>query len=624
MKIINLFNRIGGSEVPGFLWEVISTSLDSYIVLSRPERLTERFLIKKLNYGRHLRSGFDGIFKNSGLPEVRKYRGNGGIVVFHLHWRGKKDSSALAVGSSLLSGSYASTELKKLFQSVTPTPATNGPRDDNLPPGGLALSSIMSDPQFLIACWRYLQGNQSRRCWASPPFRPFSFQGTTLRGEWFQKTSREIRNGVFQFQPSQTGGHKIGPQRPLTFEDSQDFILLEAMRYLLEIVFGAPTQWPLHRPSYPGCPLLVPRGHSALNHIKMTFGSANWFLKGDLSTILENVNHHKLIEIIERRVRDQSFIDLLWKALRAGYGPSSLSFLGAPPSRMIRPSIDGLPAILPYICLGNERELGPAMRLSFLLSHIYLTAFDKALVGGPRLGRASFLDGLEATPSSTMQDNPLGRLLYVRYAGEFLVGVRGSKAHCLQVRNHIAQILPKELGLELLSHKGVSEIPISHAIHDGADFLGYHIHLPGHRPSNRLGTRLTPQPILDAPTEKVVQKLIVANYARAPNGQPTRNGPLTHLQPYDIVAYYTHLERSLIQYYSLANNYGSFVARVHYILKYSCALTLASKLRLITLRNTFKKFGSQLEVVHNDGVKRISYPTPPLSRSTSLSRSLNT
>lgn len=56
----------------------------------------------------------------------------------------------------------------------------------------------------------------------------------------------------------------------------------------------------------------------------------------------------------------------------------------------------------------------------------------------------------------------------------------------------------------------------------------------------------------------------------------------------------------------MANNYGRLAARTHYSLKYSCALTISSKMKLKTMRGAFKKYGRNLTI---SGEKRsISFP----------------
>lgn len=65
-------------------------------------------------------------------------------------------------------------------------------------------------------------------------------------------------------------------------------------------------------------------------------------------------------------------------------------------------------------------------------------------------------------------------------------------------------------------------------------------------------------------------------------------------------------------YYSFADNYGS-LGRIYYIFKYSCVLSLASKLKLITAKKVFKKFGKDLNIVENNKLVA-SFPTPSFAK----------
>lgn len=48
-------------------------------------------------------------------------------------------------------------------------------------------------------------------------------------------------------------------------------------------------------------------------------GYMAWFIEGDISQCFDKVNHKRLVRVIEDAVDDQPFIDLIHKALRAGY-----------------------------------------------------------------------------------------------------------------------------------------------------------------------------------------------------------------------------------------------------------------------------------------------------------------
>ena len=72
-----------------------------------------------------------------------------------------------------------------------------------------------------------------------------------------------------------------------------------------------------------------------------------------------------------------------------------------------------------------------------------------------------------------------------------------------------------------------------------------------------------------------------------------------------IIETYNSIEQEILNYYSMANNYSKLAAKVHYSLKYSCALTISSKMKLKTKRRTFKRYGKNLKIIV--GNKSISY-----------------
>lgn len=97
----------------------------------------------------------------------------------------------------------------------------------------------------------------------------------------------------------------------------RDKIVQEGMRYLLEIIYDDKFSDRSHGfRTKRGC-------HSALNHMRMTFGYVNWFIEGDISKQFHTIEHGRLISIIRNKIKDQAFIDLLYKAVKVGYGLSN-------------------------------------------------------------------------------------------------------------------------------------------------------------------------------------------------------------------------------------------------------------------------------------------------------------
>ena len=213
-------------------------------------------------------------------------------------------------------------------------------------------------------------------------------------------------------------------------------------------------------------------------------------------------------------------------------------------------------------------------------------------------------------PSYYSHDRNYLRLHYVRYADDFIIGLNGPKIYCKEIVYMCKKFLYEELKLTL----NIEKTKITHSQQESAIFLGYRVHKTklkkmkiSYNSRNKLTRRVT-NTVLDSPIDLIVQKLIEKGYAKK-SGVPTRNGKFTNHTLYDIVEHYKMVERGILQYYSLANNYGRVAARVHYILKYSCALTIASKMKLKTLKRVFNKYGKDINIKDHTGKKLTHYPT---------------
>ncbi|KAJ3214147.1 hypothetical protein HK099_007005 [Clydaea vesicula] len=289
---------------------------------------------------------------------------------------------------------------------------------------------------------------------------------TTLDGinkDWFEKTTSDIRTGRFSFKLAR----RLDIPKPK------------------EAIFE-PTFHPASHGFRPkrSC-------HSALNDIKMKFGSSHWFIEGDISKCFDTINHK-----------------------RAGYINFDKVFhnteVGAPQGSVISP----------------------------IISNIVLNELDKWI----EEYTISFNKG------ERRRANP-----------EYTKLIRG-----------------KVSKFEQGERKLVS---------------------------------LKPRPQLLAPISHLCNKLVENKYAKISKGSvvPTRNGKLIHLNEHMIIQHFTAILRGIINYYTFTSNFTRFKARMYYILKYSCALTLCTKMKLGTLRKTFKKYGPDLTVEIKDK-KKISFP----------------
>lgn len=591
----SFYNQSGGSEIPIVRNNKVLSGKSSYIIGLLQEWSGTRDLSKIFKTEEDLKIVVNGKRKNSGNPESRKTWGFGGIVVRNMSSSAhvRKGPSSKATPDFMLSG-YRSVEvgLNNIDKQVLEYIKT-GKRIEGL-------SNLLQNPEFLIASYSKIKSNKGA---VTPGLNSEILDGIKL--EWFEKAAKSIVNGVYTFEPVRRKfitKLKNG-ESPFSIPNSRDKIIQEAMRQLLELIYERIFSDTSHgfRPNK-SC-------HSALNQVKMTMGYSSWFIEGDISKYFNTVNHNHLVSKLTKVIKDQPFIDLIYKVLKAGYSFSN--------GKIISSSIGFLQSGV----------------ISPILANIYLHDFDLSILHMTK----SFNKGIrrKANPEyikmvrdgkverkqfvylTMSNDTHSKRMKYVRYADDFLIGVIGSKADCEWIRSRISELLSKEFYLQLKFEKP----KITNTKQDYAFFLGHYIHISlptkdriQHLPKrgNKL-VRITSQPLLDAPIDKIKLKLHSVGYCKL-NGTPTRFGKFQHKPLTEIIYKYKLLQNGLLNYYSLANNYGRLSARIHYILKYSCALTIASKMKLSTLKKVFNHYGANLEVKDEKGKIIQSYPKISYSR----------
>lgn len=567
------YNFLAGSEVPIFL------SVRNYVVFLSSDELKEPTASSGHKKGspklitRRKRTEF-AITRNSKEWGLRRFHSTNNSSV-------GKEPSYVRLDEKMLSGIYEFNQLEILKSNII-----NNQKCTNL-------SIIMSDPNFLIAAWVRIRSKQGS---LTPALNPTTLDGIDL--SWFEETANQMRNGKFQFAPSRRKyiPKLNGKERPLTMPSPRDKIIQEAMRFLIMLIFEGDFSknshgWVTGR----GC-------HTALNQIRTEFSQDNWYIEGDIDQQFPSLNHNILVDLLKTKITDQAFTDLIYKYLRVGYGTS--------PKNIIPMKIGAI-------------QGGP---VSPILANIYMLPFDnwvdtylipKYTKGKRKRANPIYTKMIRSgkvtdhsIPSLMPNDKNFLRLHYVRYADDFIMGVNGPKSHCAQIARECKTFLFERLKLTL----NLEKTKITHSQEDSALFVGYRIHKTK-LSKNKIAinskgrrTRRVTNTVLDAPIKRIVEKLILKSYART-NGNPTRNGRFINHTLYEIIEHYKTVERGILQYYSLANNYGRVAARVYYILKYSCALTIASKMKLKTLRRVFNKYGKNISIKDQKENVKTNYPS---------------
>lgn len=535
-----------------------------------------------------------GSIRNSGSPEVRKYRGDRGFILGGQRrlTRGFCSSASPLKETSLESFKETlPTGLAELNRLIEESKNNSNYVFKNV-------ARIIADPEFLKFAYGLIKSNPGNM---TPGIDKDTLDGIDI--QYFKSLAKEIGSGSFKFKPARRIEitKAKGGTRPLSIASPRDKIVQSAMKIILEAAFE-PHFSNFSHGFRPG------RGtHTAIYQARALFTEVNWFIEADISKCFDTLPQHLMIEEVKKKIEDQIFIDLIYKSFNAGYIDVNNAFkvhqVGSPQGSMISPILCNILLNLLDNWLTEYSEnfnVGTRKKSNSVYTKL-IRDLGKKLPHERRIVRASIHKN--KIRSYIANEPNFKRMRFIRYGDDIIIGVIGCHKDCVEIKNNLSLFLNERLGLEL----SLAKTLVTHSSEDKAHFLGFDLSITPYEKrqlvrSKRMdgSVRLvaqTSRPQILAPITKIVEKLASKGYCKhGKKGTPTRVGKLIHLSLPMIINHYLSIGRGLINYYSCSDNSTIFKARITYILKYSCALTFASKLRLKTLKGVYSKFGYDLKV----------------------------
>lgn len=457
------------------------------------------------------------------------------------------------------------------------------------------LFEMLSDERFLIKCYEDIKskpGNMTK-----------GVDDETLdkidKG-WFRKLSEELKERKFTFRtarrvlvPKPQGGF-----RPLGVGSPRDKIVQRALQFVLESIWEKRFLNSSHgfRPNR-SC-------HTALLSIRLGIHGHKWVIQGDIKKCFDEIPHVKIIKLVGKVIKCPRTVNLLENHLRAGY-------VDPETKEIVRPR-EGVPqgsVVSPVLCNIVLHELDKAMerlkeryhkgdkrRGNKVYTHFVNQGYSQKNRGDTKMMREAFLEARKH-PSKDPYDPNFRRMFYIRYADDFVITTIGSKEEAVKIKNIVKGVLRDSCGLTLSEEK----TKITNLNREWFGFLGATIKNPHwtarpfHRRSMDIGLkRMQVRPFVFAPIERICKRLKEAKLYKGAGSIGTALRRLTILDHADILSYYNAKLRGILNYYSFAGN-RSRLTRVVWIIHSSCALTLALKYKLRTMRKVFRKFGKYLE-----------------------------
>lgn len=148
--------------------------------------------------------------------------------------------------------------------------------------------------------------------------------------------SQSLKKESFTFKPSRRVQipKANGGLRPLTIASPRDKIVQQGIKMILEAIFEPLFTENSHgfRPNR-SC-------HTALKEVRRTFPSVAWVIEGDIRKCFDTIDHKLLMNLIETKILDRRFTNLIRKALKAGYFEFkvlSTNIVGTPQGSIVSP-----------------------------------------------------------------------------------------------------------------------------------------------------------------------------------------------------------------------------------------------------------------------------------------------
>lgn len=455
---------------------------------------------------------------------------------------------------------------------------------------------LVCNPELLYMAYNNIQSKPGNM---TPGIVPTTLDG--MSKEAFTELSDLLKDESFNFKPGrriQVPKPKGKSTPPLTIAPPRDKIVQEAMRIILSAIYEPTFLDSSHgfRPQK-SC-------HTALKHVYTKFKGVSWIIEGEINKCFDTIDHHKLVKLIESKILDKQFTKLIWKSLRAGYFEFRVlenNLIGTPQGSIISPVLANiflhqLDTFVEKLCISFEKGVRPRVSPAYTKIRHQKNVADRA---GDVLTAKRLQNVLLNMEYSLFADPNFKRLFYVRYADDWLIGIRGSKDDAIEIKNSIAKFLDS-IDLTLSEEKS----KISNLNTDFVKFLGVMLTRSSHTKyfkNKSILQRTSMKLRLLAPLDDIKEGLTLNKFLA--EGKTSPKFVWMGYSHKQILLLYNNVQRGYLNYYSFVHNYSRLSTYLYWTLKGSCGKLLAAKFTLGSMQKVMSKFGKDLSHVEDKLVK---------------------
>lgn len=413
--------------------------------------------------------------------------------------------------------------------------------------------------------------------------------------DWFNKTLEDLSTEKFKFSPARRIyiDKANGKKRPLTIGSPRDKLVQEVMRIILEAIYE-PLFLNVSHGFRPGRSC-----HTALRQIFTSFKGCTWWIEGDFKACFDSIPHDKLMLELSLKIKDQRFLQLIRKALNAGYLYSEklqYDIVGIPQGSIISPILANIylhkldkyiaELKLEFDSNSDLRKRNPAARRAqYLLKKAKLAGEDTKVISKLAVNLRTIPNKLRGSTK---------RIMYIRYADDWIVAVDGSFTEAKNLLNTIRKFCSNELSLTLSEEKtSITNSYKNHILFLGTNIKhSTHVTLSAHKGGHL--QRNSGFLVLTVPMDRIYKKLQSVSLMINHRGVTRISWlPITLRE---MIHSGNSIMRGYLNYYSFAHNMGKFAPYIYYIIRDTLARTIAHKMNLGNRAKVFKKYGNNISI----------------------------
>lgn len=352
-----------------------------------------------------------------------------------------------------------------------------------------------------------------------------------------------------------------GGKRPLSVGPPRDKIVQKALALVLETIY---------EPKFLNNSFgFRPKRsvHMALKELYLKGGNYTWAINGDISQCFPSMPHEVIMDLIGKKISCSRTLELIHKTLKTKVrdenGKLMKVEIGTPQGSVVSPVLSNIVLHELDKHVENVRskfEVGTARAVN---KKYHSLNAGRHKSRNRELRSRNLVLMLAMNPKDT-QDPNFRRLLYVRYADDFVILIIGSQQEAFTIRRGIRDFLKAKLRLELNMEK-TSIVNTK----EGFEFLGASISKADrimtrttirNHSNNIVRKRTNRRLIVNAPLKRIIERLIKNKFARRNHvNQVLAMGrkDLVNHSHYDIIRFYNSRIVGILNFYSFAANYSS-------------------------------------------------------------------